>query len=176
MKSLLTAFTLFLSIQSFAGEGEHLALYGRSYTNSCGYFSNVMGDYRVQFQSVKLQWGSKVTLIYGWKGYNVLGSNNNQNFNWAFRNEVEMKATSGYTWEVPLNNVNLHSRSSNQFLTGLQFVLKVEMPGSSVRYIKGNSEGMSYFQAPAQLFANPCVDAEHALPEFTQVPFHIAEK
>ncbi len=176
MKSYLVILALFTAISSHAGEGEHLALYGRSYTNSCSYYSNTSGDYRVVFQSVKLPWGTKVSLIYGWKGYNALGAGNNQNFDWAYQSEMPMRATAGWTWQADLTSVGLHSRSSNQFLTGLQFVLKLEVPGQAIRYVKGSSTPQAYLMAPALLYGSPCVDASHPLPEFRQVDFHIVER
>lgn len=165
-----------LTLSCFAGEGEYLSLSGRSYTNSCGYYSSTMGDYKVKFQSVKLPWGSKVTLVYGWKGYRTESNGFNQNFNWANKNEMEMSAVSGWTWETTVKDVVLHSRSSNQYLTGFQFVLKLEVPGRDVRYVKGTTYAPSYFQAPAQLYGNPCVDASRPLPEFTPVDFFIVER
>lgn len=176
MKPFLFVLTLFVTLASVAGEGEYLALSGRSYTNSCGYYSNTMGDYKVRFQSVRLPWGSKVTLIYGWKGYKTEGNGINQNFNWAYRTETEMNAVAGWTWETTVKDVVLHSRSHNQFLTGIQFVLKLEVPGRDVRYVKGTTHAPSYFQAPAQLYGNPCVDATRPLPEFVSVEFHVVER
>jgi hypothetical protein len=153
-----------------------LDVYGRSYVNSCGYYSNESADLQVNFGSHMFPWGTRIFVVTGWKGYDQTGGGGNsyQNwFNWAYRTEQEAKAAAPYQWRAELHNT-LHDRSSNRFLTALQFAIRVEVPGMApVNYPQIS---WAYYEAPIGAYGNsPCVSGNN-LPPFRLIQQTIVER
>ena len=134
MLSKFFALSLLLSSLSFAGEQLDLEVYGRTYLSNCGSVTAEAGDFQIVVKNhgnTPTPWGTRMTLLYGWKGYsaNFTGGADAQ-FDWAYNGEMEMPAIASYTWRANLTRV-LHERTSTQALTHLQFVVRIDAPGRS---------------------------------------------
>lgn len=116
------------SLPAKAGEIQ-LELHGRKYVRSCSYFNSEEGDYSINFSSRMLAWGTRVFVVTGWKGYR-LSFPNQHGFEWAHRQEQEATSVGPYQWRAEVHQV-LHGRTSSDFLTHLQFAIRVEEPGKA---------------------------------------------
>lgn len=173
MLKLFLALVL-VSFEAFAGEIQ-IDVFGRSYVNSCGYYSNESADLSINFTNRMLPWGTKVTVVSGWRGYDlkfISGPVQEQWFEWAYRSEQEAKAVAPYQWRAEISRT-LHDRSSTQQLTALQFSIQVEEPGKApVNYPLIN---WAFYEAAVGGNGNsPCVSGE--LPPFRLLSHRIVER
>ncbi len=154
-----------LTINSvFAAE---VAVHGRGYSHSCGYYSATAGDFNVTYLNQELRWGTQVYLRYGLNGeWSQQGTRV-----WQRAAEVEMSAISGYTWSGKVT-VSLGSRGSAEAYDALAFVVRVVLPDGSQFFEKGSQGPQGYFMArlaPVFSMSFPCVDETHAKPEFQKL-------
>lgn len=161
MKSI-ALIALFLA--SVAAHASDVRVYGRTYTNSCGYFSNVAGDFRISYVNTKLSRGSRVKLELGWAGSapNMPGERGRIE---SDGRELEMTASVPGIWSADVSRV-LANRSSPTRFDTLQFTLVVQPAGS--RMIRE-----SYAVKFGSAALPPCVTDE--LPPFRPMAVSIVE-
>lgn len=173
----MKSFLLFISLFSLTIEASEVPkntwVKGRSYLYSCSYYSNTSGDYEIYFRDRNLPWGTKVSVVLGFSGYRALGGGAREAFEWDRVRTWQMKDVAPYTWYIEQRET-LHSRSSNQFLTDLNFVFKIEIPNQAPYYENGGSS-YGYHQVFAEQAPSPCVE-NGSLPPFKDLEIRVIKK
>ncbi|MSP19515.1 MAG: hypothetical protein EXR74_08095 [Bdellovibrionales bacterium] len=152
--------------------GSEIAVKGRDYTFSCGYFTSIQGDLSVAFTDTTLAWGTTVSLIAGWEGREGFPE---KRFAWKERAEILAKSTAPFTWTADLTKV-LHERSKAELKDTLNFVIKVTAPGRAPEYINGGSP-WGYYRA--RLITNGpgrCVNNINDLPDYRSLVLETIDK
>ena len=168
MKLLFALLAISIAQSSMAA---NLSTLVRTYTHSCGYYTNTTADFRITYKNLEIPWGTRITLIYGFsnlsdKGYEV---------DWQYRKEQEMSAIDAYTWSTELSET-IHTRSSAPGYDHLVFILKVIFPDGSVFYEQGSQRPWSYYQL--EIPRDPtCITTNKDFPPYiTVTPVVIEQK
>lgn len=141
----------------------------RSYAHSCSYYSNTEADIRLLFKSAPLEYGTRVSLVFGWEGEDA---STGRRFQWYEKTEKEMTAVSAMTWQVDLNQV-IARRASPITITGLNFVFKIQEPGKSPRIQGGETPKDTYLARLAPLDEVSCVRPDEGLPVYRELVVQI---
>lgn len=157
---------LILSQFGIASEDETLFINqvkaeGRSYTHSCGSYSNTESDVRLLFQPGSLDYGTRIFVEYGWAG---MDASNQKAFAWNNRSEAEMELIEQGLWYHDFNQI-IAERSSPIRIYSLNFIFRIEEPGKSPRYEGGPGKGDSYITHLIKTEDAPCVNSTNNLPE-----------
>jgi hypothetical protein len=140
---------------------ENVKAEGRTYTHSCGYYSNSEAEARILFRPDPVDYGTRIFIEYGWAG---VDASNQQSFSWKNRAEKEMELMERGLWYHDFNQV-IAERSSPVIISGLNFAFRIEEPGKAPRYLGGPEKGVSYIAHLIKPENAPCVSAEKSLPE-----------
>jgi|688.fasta_scaffold61281_6 hypothetical protein len=177
MKSLM-ALMLIFSTLLFADPAEfisidNVAVEGRSFTHSCGYFSNVESNLTVRFRKENMEPNTRVFLLYGWGGTEkVYGTS----FIWREQNEVEMNPIERHVWQLELTKV-LSERSSPIFIQDLNFAIRINEPGKVPYYEAIPGNGIAYVAHIQETTEAPaCVNPGDTLPEMKPLIVQIVRK
>lgn len=141
----------------------------RSYAHSCSYYSNTETDLRLIFNSAPVEYGTRISLVFGWEG---VDTSTGRHFQWSEKTEKEMTAVDAMTWQVELNQV-IARRSSPITITGLNFVFKIQEPGKSPRTQGGQKPTDTYLVRLAPLDEVSCVRPEEGLPVYRELVVQI---
>lgn len=166
MNRFLVVGLLLVSQFSLGSENETLFITnvkaeGRSYTHSCGSYSNTESDVRLLFRPEPLDYGTRIFVEYGWAGFDA---SNQQAFSWRNRSEIEMELIERGLWYHDFNQV-IAERSSPIRIHNLNFVFRIEEPGKPPRYEGGPEKGDTYIAQLIKTEDAPCVSATNHPPE-----------
>ncbi len=160
------AIGIYLTLASALGLAAEVKVEGRDYSYSCGYFTSMVGDYRLYLRDTGLPWGTKVTTVTGWSGQVAYGSQ----FEWEHRREVPAQAVAPYVWRADVSGT-LAQRSSPWRRTGLDFVFKVELPTGQVRWINGGDSWSFFKVGIGGSSAGNCIRHDDEKPGFRPIPY-----
>lgn len=166
--------TVIIGFSSVLHASPEVQVWSRGYISSCGYYSGTFEDFDITFRDSALPWGTTVTAVIGFAGYDALGGGSTRPFDWDRNREVRMEGTSPFTWTGSVSD-QLHSRTSARFLTSMKFVFRVHTPGAPAYYVNGGSSWGSFAVSTA-VHGSPCVDSSTGLPEKKQKEVRIIKK
>ena len=114
--SILALSALYLPTVAHANDVEATS---RTYTYSCGYFSNQVSEIEIVLKNNDLFWGTKVEAIFGYEGYTAQsGDRPRIPFEWTNEQVQSVEATGPSTWTFK-HVANVHDRSSPKFIEAL---------------------------------------------------------
>lgn len=124
---------------------------GRAVLHSCLYASSYEAEVRMSYRNLTLPWGTSVSLIHGWGGFN-----NGVAFDWDDTQTLDVPASAPWTWAVTLRKT-ISTRSSPKWYEHFNYVWKVVLPDGTVLYEKGNDSAWGYYSADLRDIAQrPC--------------------
>jgi hypothetical protein len=99
MKLVATMLILGASFLTTASLAADIAAKSRTYTHSCGYFSNQISELEIVYKNTDLAWGSKVEAIFGYEGYTAQVNNRPRvPFEWSQEQTQVVHASGPSTW------------------------------------------------------------------------------
>ncbi len=165
-------FALVLGTVLFSFTGESRAaepsVSGRVYSEECREYLRKGAQFQVSYSAqethgASLSWGTRVYLKYGFGGYRFDerdGSLVQSMFDWRDVREVEMQSTAPYTWSTGFE-ATLEQRSSSEYRTDLDLVVRIVLPDGKEIYEKGGDSPFGYYMAEVPLYTAECTDANH---------------
>ncbi len=99
MKLVATMLILGASFLTTASLAADIAAKSRTYTHSCGYFSNQVSELEIVYKNTDLALGSKVEAIFGYEGYTAQVNNRPLvPFEWSQDQTQVVHASGPSTW------------------------------------------------------------------------------
>jgi hypothetical protein len=161
MRLFLAFIGLLLGLNLYAQE---TTLTVRTFTNSCGYFTNFSADIKVTLHYESLPEDAEVKLIYG------LG-NTEGKIDWKLISEAKAKKIARDLREVETSVVLAQRGSPNNF-NSLQFVWQVKHSNGNTLYIKGNQTLMGFYEANLpSINESKCLSDAKERPAFKKLTF-----
>jgi len=176
----LTIGVLFITSFGFSNisQASQVEILGRTYSNSCSYYTNRAADLVVRYKNKNLPWGTTVKLIYGWGGFEYIWTDvgsQKKDLTWTETWALDMPATEAYTWTAVIQDKNLHVRGSPRFLNKFEFVIAIRLPNGEEIYEKGSRTSMGYYEVNLGLTAS-CLTPGSRKPEFQELGLTAIEK
>ncbi|GEM_PF-3834265 len=144
--SIYQSLSLLISIIAFSVFGKDLYIEGRTVYHDCSYYSSTSVDLRITYLNENLPWGTTVEAVFGFEetdsSYGVPKVTS-----WQNRKIAMMNPSTEYTWQLDIEEFAAE-RGRAQSYTGLDFVIKVTVPGNLPFYEKGNDSPLGYFHTP----------------------------
>lgn len=138
---LIFGLLLAMAAPAFAKE---IGIQGRVYVNSCGYFSNRAGDFKVLYKNEKLPADAQVAVVYG-----LGGSQFNQNFDWDGQKLVPLKKVEEGTF-VGGFSVALESRGTPKSFSALNFAYVIKLADGRRFVDDGSGYNGGFYSVPLE--------------------------
>ena len=147
----------------------------RTYTHSCGYFSNQVSEIEIVLRNYDLVSGAKVEAIFGYEGYTAQPGNRPRiPFEWARERVQTVEASGPGTWTFK-HLAYVHERSSPSFVEALNITFRITHADGAVSYENGSGSPWGFYRvilAPS----GGCTGANYPLPEFETSEIQAVER
>lgn len=176
MQVLLILFcSLMLSFFSFVSPAlaSAVGVQVRSFRQACSYYDRISADFKIQYVNSDLKWGTRVFLKLALSEH-YASSFRDKNLEWQFPEEVELEASSPYTWSTEIRRI-VGQRTSSILFNQFVFVLRLQLPDGQIVFDQGDNRPWSFYQVeiPEPLF---CVDQVQDIPNYTQSAIQIIRR
>jgi len=173
MPAVFLIFSALLSLPTLhAGEIEALS---RTYSHSCGYFSNRVSEVEIIYKNNDLGWGTKIEAIYGYEGYLAHSSNPFRvPFEWREERIETIQASGPHTWAFT-HFAYIHDRSSPKYIEAINIVFRVTHPNGTVVYENGTQTPWGFYRILLASDAG-CVSDGVPLPRFESSVVQLVER
>ncbi len=137
----------------------------RTYTHSCGYFSNQVSELEIVYKNQDLAWGSKVEAIFGYEGYTAQPGNRPRlPFEWTQEQTQTIHASGPYTWTFK-HLAYVHNRSSPNFVEAVNITFRLTNADGTVVYENGSGTPWGFYRVILARNGG-CTGANYPLPAF----------
>ena len=170
--SILTLSALYLPTVARANDVEATS---RTYTYSCGYFSNQVSEIEIVLKNNDLFWGTKVEAIFGYEGYTAQSGNRPRiPFEWTNEQVQSVEATGPSTWTFK-HVANVHDRSSPRFVEALNITFRITHADGGVSYENGSGTPWGFYRVILARNGG-CTSPNYPLPDFETSQVQIVER
>lgn len=170
--TILLFSTLFVPTAAHANDVEAKS---RTYTHSCGYFSNQVSEIEIVFQNHDLVWGTKVEAIFGYEGYTAQPGNRPRlPFEWTQEKVQTVEASGPSTWTFK-HLAYVHDRSSPDFVEALNITFRITHADGAVSYENGSGTPWGFYRVILARNGG-CTGVNYPLPDFETSEVQVVER